>query len=83
MNSPYPQNVDKKHVFFFNPSLSDCGPRPCCAALGAVHILCNQFLAFFRPLPPYVINCNHLGGPPPLIKCNTVIILGLPPFLRT
>ena len=51
--------------------------------LGAVHILCNQFLAFFRPLPPYVINCNHLGGPPPLIKCNTVIILGLPPFLRT
>ena len=33
--------------------------------LGAVHILCNQFLAFFRPLPPYVINCNHLGGPPP------------------
>ena len=33
----------------------------------------------FRPLPPYVINCNHLGGLPPLIKCNTVIILGDPP----
>ena len=47
--------------------------------LGAVQVLRNQFWVFFRPPSPYVINCNHLEGPPPLKECNTVIILRDPP----